>query len=1808
MAATSVLPSTVRHTAVQATALRCFLPELAPRKTPIRPRFLEPARRDFRTLAPYRTSQDEVATTKETTWIHGEAPAAEPGPQSESPVTDGYDAISDKPWYLQVQDAQFNQLNPIAARQQLPELPEDPPPVLEGLLNHLSTDIGLDYLSLIDLRTVDPPPALGSSLIMIFGTARSEKHLNVSADRFCRWLRTEHKFTPYADGLLGRNEMKLKMRRKLRRSKMLSMVGARDLGAPDDGISTGWVCVNVGTVNETLAADEELGGGAVGFGRLSNGTQVVVQIMTEDKRGELDLEGLWTGVLKGSLRRQGEVGTLRSNTQSDVPATMDATSRKGISASGSPSRIAPNQQQRQQQQVRVLHTSRRCKVADDESTESSNSFKPDARELEPHILYQANEPSYEDALSPAPDSDEYNLTSAPDARQPSSDHIASGVALQTHLQYLERVSDEAAKEVLGDGEHDQTSTSFLRSFFNQMPTFLRTRHWDAILQLHSRGLQVGHPGYTQKGHIDLLESMAASGAVFYSGLLKRSFKAIMQSAHTPGGGASQPFDNFSTSSKSRALRDPFYDPQDPKPFKEGLHALRSSLGFAFDILDLREAQGYHANTETILCELHDAISSPQVSSQVGEDVTEGQIQRLQNDFRQALDVVIPDISERPRKLTVAMLQTYAETRNWQGFWQVWHSLPLAAQRRDEQLYQILFEGQVIQGRMDQTRRVLNEVVESMGMETPAVCIEADGELALAVARTLRTAGYDLQSENGRWAETWEKCQRGIRLLPDHVLRRAAGVQEVEDRKENMSLNSWKAFRFFDVTTVNIQQSEEHSTFSPNEVTARCAGSEQLFLATADGVVRIISRSLTVQRSFKAHDHGSITFLKYVDGRQLLVTVAEDLSSEPTLKVWALDKFDKKTGLPRCLSTHTVQNNRQTFPISAFAALDDLSQLAFGFGNGAVTVVRGDLVHDRGAKQRIVFETREPITGIEFRAGNTTALYIATTSRLLTLVISGRGAGQPARTLDDLGCAVGCMTLDKTTQDIVVARDDAMYYYGLHGRSSAYPCDGQKAALHAFKDYIVFACPASSTSLSRSSAFGPPVPLTNQTASNTQLTILNTDFTLIAHSETMSSQLQAAFSFGGAFYAITTDGSMIRYHEKPLSQRLDILFQRNLYVLAIQIAQRAGMDTQQQNAIFRRYGDYLYSKRDYDTAMQQYLRAIDASEPSQIIRKFLGTQRINNLIDYLEELHEHGKANSDHTILLLNCYAKLHDVTKLENFIKSPGDSHFDVDTAISMCRQGGYFDQAAYLARKHQDHEVVVSVLVEDLKKYAEALAYIWRLEPGAAYQNLMKYATVLLEHCPQEATQLFIDYYTGQFRPKKDAVITTASSKTEENAKEERGFASSAVQSLASILPLPYMSMPARDSAQEEGTKTETRIVEAIANETPPAYDIPKPRTAFSAFVDHPNELIQFLESFQLPNLQQPSTDGSTEDKINQLTLNPQDTSDITTTLFEMYLRQSRTHPSQKQHYEARARSLIQSSNIPTDASSTGTIDPSNVLLLSDLSRFQTGTTLIREQQRHYADIFRSYVSANDIPGALKALKKYGPEDPSLYPTALASFTSSQETLDIVGATEIDNILRVIEQKRLLSPLQVVQTLSANSVATVGMLKRYLQDTVRKEREQIARDKKATETFRKDTDEKRKRLVELREKPVAFKATRCNSCHYAIEAPVVHFFCGHSFHRRCLNIADDDNDEGMGRGREGGFDIEGVGERGGRGESGLDGVECPVCAPGNVTVRQVKRAQEESRGKHEVFRGQLERSEDRFGVVAEWMGRGVMNAPRGEL
>ncbi|KAL8997601.1 MAG: hypothetical protein Q9169_003148 [Polycauliona sp. 2 TL-2023] len=214
------------------------------------------------------------------------------------------------PWYLQVQTPR-QEPKSILERQRLPDLPPDPPPLLQPMLQHISVDLGLDDLTLLDLREIDPPPALGANLLMVIGTARSEKHLHVSADRFCRWLRTSHNLTPYADGLLGRGELRLKLKRKNRRTRMLNSVGASDSSNTDDGIRSGWVCVNLGMIEDARTSFpgpvELKDDNYVGFGGDISGVKVVVQMLTEGKREELDLETLWSQALARYTRRKDRI-------------------------------------------------------------------------------------------------------------------------------------------------------------------------------------------------------------------------------------------------------------------------------------------------------------------------------------------------------------------------------------------------------------------------------------------------------------------------------------------------------------------------------------------------------------------------------------------------------------------------------------------------------------------------------------------------------------------------------------------------------------------------------------------------------------------------------------------------------------------------------------------------------------------------------------------------------------------------------------------------------------------------------------------------------------------------------------------------------------------------------------------------------------------------------------------------------------------------------------------------------------------------------------------------------------------------------------------------------------------------------------------------------------------------------------------------------------------------------------------------------------------------------------------------------------
>ncbi len=112
-----------------------------------------------------------------------------------------------------------------------------------------------------------------------------------------------------------------------------------------------------------------------------------------------------------------------------------------------------------------------------------------------------------------------------------------------------------------------------------------------------------------------------------------------------------------------------------------------------------------------------------------------------------------------------------------------------------------------------------------------------------------------------------------------------------------------------------------------------------------------------------------------------------------------------------------------------------------------------------------------------------------------------------------------------------------------------------------------------------------------------------------------------------------------------------------------------------------------------------------------------------MTSFLEELHNKNLANPAHTSLLLNCISKLKDTARLDAFIKADTktstktsdteeEAPFDVETAIRVLRQAGYFEHALYLAKRYEYHEEYLRIQLEDRNDVLDGLHYLRTLEP----------------------------------------------------------------------------------------------------------------------------------------------------------------------------------------------------------------------------------------------------------------------------------------------------------------------------------------------------------------------------------------------------------------------------------------------------------------------------------------------------------------
>eukprot|EP00026_Physarum_polycephalum_P001684 Phypoly_transcript_01686.p1 GENE.Phypoly_transcript_01686~~Phypoly_transcript_01686.p1 ORF type:complete len:1051 (+),score=172.81 Phypoly_transcript_01686:443-3154(+) len=846
-------------------------------------------------------------------------------------------------------------------------------------------------------------------------------------------------------------------------------------------------------------------------------------------------------------------------------------------------------------------------------------------------------------------------------------------------------------------------------------------------------------------------------------------------------------------------------------------------------------------------------------------------------------------------------------------------------------------------------------------------------------------------------------------------------------------------------------------------------------------------------------------------------------------------------------------------------MEDLSQIAIGLCNGAVVVVRGDILRDKTPKQKILRPDApdQIVTGLGFRQqGKSQYLFVITSNSIASYLTSGK---DQEIVVDDQGCDdPGCVVMSDE-QDLIIGRPEAVYFYGVEGRGPCFGFEGIKRKLVWFRNYLIVVGEETQAN-----------PMGGGTTSTPSSSLKNNTFSIydlknkfIAFSENKFENVSQVVCEWGCIFVFTGDGKIYQLEEKDTQTKLETLFKKNLYSVAINLAHSQHYDYNSIIDIFRKYGDHLYDKGDYDGAISQYLKTIGRLEPSYVIRKFLDAQRIHNLTSYLQALHEKNLANADHTTLLLNCYTKLKDVKKLDQFIKTDSGFNFEVETAIKVLRQAGYYEHALYLAEKHNEHDWYLKILLEDVNKYDKAIEYIGTLNFFEAEKNLKKYGKSLVSNLPDATTNLLMRLCTtytpsipksasqsvAKVIPAAPAPSSTSSfaNFSQHTAASIANF-STAAASLANFSTSPMSSSPTSTKMSESpmdehsmrdellGTSKRTAERDILSFDANAAASDAKaaPEEFIHIFVNQPEWLTKFLEFI----VSQGDAPGP-----------------IYNTLLELYLREEKNDSSDND----RRRRTEKAMDLLTNPDAK--YDPDHALVLAQVHNFRSGILYLYEKLHLYIEIIQYHMEHNEYEHIIRACKKYGELDPNLWVQALSYFAAKEEDRH----KEIMEVLANIDRDNLIPPLLVIQILAQKPTTTLSVIKEYMTKRLMQENQAIQDDLRAIRAYNEETEKMRTEITELRTNAKIFQQSKCTVCQSQLDLPAVHFLCNHSFHQRCL----------------------GENER-----------ECPVCTPGNRRVLEIKRSLAENAGQHDQFFKQLENASDGFNVVSEYFGRGIFNAP----
>lgn len=957
----------------------------------------------------------------------------------------------------------------------------------------------------------------------------------------------------------------------------------------------------------------------------------------------------------------------------------------------------------------------------------------------------------------------------------------------------------------------------------------------------------------------------------------------------------------------------------------------------------------------------------------------------------------------------------------------------------------------------------------------------------------------------------------------------------------MSMQNWKQFPFFEGTFIKDPYLESpNALYSNPTLSAVCATEDNVAIAVDQTCIKIITQDIQELFSFQCYDDGwTITNLKYFPS--MLVTFAERQGHPSHMKLWNLQKVREKlkTGkfdynssfVSSCQITHGSNNH----PLTCWDISEDHSMFAFGFSDGSIILVRGDLVHDRGSRQRLIYQNNDPVSFISFKDDYT--LYVTTFSKTFTLSTSGKNNRNIERLLDEDGSDIGCAS--RFEDQLLVSRSSCLQLYNSKGKTSALNIDIPKKKCFVFRDRYVACISQKSPSIAESDVF-----------SNNRLVLFDTKYNFIVFNQSIPSSVLEFVECWGDLYAVLLDGSLLKLHEKSLKECIEILVKNEQFYTAVKLAteNQGEFSNIESKRLRSQYGHYLYNKGEFQDAMDQFIESLPFDKTSEIIVMFKESSKIPYLIKYLERMVSLKLSKVNHVDLLLTCYCKLKQFDKFSDFVNNIQvdndfdivDSHlmFDFENIIQLCIDNEYYDLALQVAKKFNSSSKVVSIQLNDINDPLLTLNYIKSLQIDDLLRVLVDNVSDLLNVLPNETTQLLIDVFTGKYQP----------------SDIDKGNDSEVV----SIASYPLFTSYKQFASF-------MNISESEEIEQTPTYQPPRPQIIFSSFANHNYEFVIFLEACI-----------ESYDKFGG---NTKDKNDICNTLYELYLTVSQEDLENAKEWEKKAVELLHNRQEWTEE------DKTLLVLISGMYNFEEGELIIKELTKeqtnslegYFMDLFRSAIFAGDLERSYKIVLDHGDEEPELYRLALTTYTLKDSYLSEIGEEKIHKILERIETQKSLLPLEVIDCMTSGGAnVKLGLVKDYILRSIERQKKEIQNNEKLMVAYEAKLKDLTDQINDIVRRPKLVNSTKCSVCSKPLDFPIVYFKCGHQMHEACLaehtsimELSEDDNSV------------------------------CPICTSDQDALLMLKMQQDEMANRQDLFKANLKSSTEKFKTMFAFLGRG---------